>query len=151
LLLPLSTTAFLAFTNLSLLASYEGELHARFVMPWDNVLASITLLSSGQGSPIDAINLVATIGFGAMLFIVWKKLPREYGLYSLAMFFAPLFRMTTTQPLVSMDRYALALFPVFMLWGIWGKNSWVNRAVVYLSFPLQLYLSAQFVMWGWVG
>jgi len=67
------------------------------------------------------------------------------------MFLAPLFRMTTTQPLVSMMRYALAIFPVFILWGVWGKNAWVNRAIIYPSLLLQLYLSAQFVMWGWVG
>ncbi|MBI5029617.1 MAG: glycosyltransferase family 39 protein [Chloroflexi bacterium] len=153
LAIPFATLVFLAFTNLSLIASYEGELHARFVMPWDNVLASVALLTSGQGSPIDALNLVATIGFGIMLFVVWKtrSVPLEYSLYSIAMFFAPLLRMTTTQPLVSMDRYVLVMFPIFMLWGVWGKNSWVNRAVVYLSFPLQLYLSAQFILWGWVG
>jgi hypothetical protein len=86
-----------------------------------------------------------------MVLAVWRVLPREYGLYALAMYLAPLFRMTTAQPLVSMDRYALAIFPVFVLWGVWGKHAWVNRAFVYLSFPLQLYLSAQFVLWGWVG
>jgi len=71
--------------------------------------------------------------------------------YALLMYLAPLFRMTTLQPLVSMDRYVLAVFPVFIWLGARGQNAWVNRAVVYLSFPLQLYLSAQFVLWGWVG
>ncbi len=151
LLIPLATAAFLAFTNLSLLSSYVGELHARFVLPWDNLAASIALLADGRASFIDALNLLTTLGFGAMIVAVWRALPREYGLYALAMYLAPLFRMTTTQPLVSMDRYALAIFPVFMLWGARGKNAWINRAVVYLSFPLQLFLSAQFVLWGWVG
>jgi hypothetical protein len=67
------------------------------------------------------------------------------------MFFAPLFRMTTSQPLVSMLRYVLVLFPVLILFGGWGRNAWVNRLFVYSSVPLQLFLSAQFVMWGWVG
>ena len=151
LLIPLATVAFLAFTNLSLLASYTGELHARFVLPWDNLAASAAFLASGKGSLIDALNLLTTLGLGALLVAVWRKPPREYGLYAIAMFLAPLFRMTTTQPLVSMMRYALAIFPVFMLWGAWGKNAWVNRAIIYPSLLLQLYLSAQFVMWGWVG
>jgi hypothetical protein len=151
LLIPLATLAYLAFTDLSLLSNYVGELHARFVLPWDNFIASIALLASGRASFVDALNLLTAIGFGAMMVMVWRGLPREYGLYALAMYCAPLFRMTTTQPLVSMDRYALAIFPVFMLWGARGKNVWVNRAVVYLSFPLQLFLSAQFVIWGWVG
>jgi len=151
LLIPLATAAFLAFTNLSLLSSYVGELHARFVLPWDNLGASIALLASGRASVVDGLNLLTTLGFGAMVLAVWRALPREYGLYALAMYLAPLFRMTTAQPLVSMDRYALAIFPVFVLWGVWGKHTWVNRAVVYLSLPLQLYLSAQFMLWGWVG
>jgi hypothetical protein len=50
-----------------------------------------------------------------------------------------------------MSRYALEIFPAFILWGAWGKHSWVNRAILYLSFPLNLYLSAQFLIWGWVG
>ena len=151
LAIPLATLIFLAFTNLSLLNAYEGELHARFVTPWENIFASLNLSASGQGSFIDAFNLVTTIGLIAMLLVIWKKLPIEYTLYSLMMLLAPLFRMTTTQPLVSMARYALALFPMFIVWGGWGKNAWVNRAIVYLSFPMQLYLSAQFILWGWVG
>ncbi len=151
LLIPFATAAFLAWTNLSLLTSYTGELHARFVLPWDNLAASVAQLASGRGSLIDALNLLTTLGLGALLVAVWQKLPREYGLYAVAMFLAPLFRMTTTQPLVSMMRYALAIFPVFILWGGWGKNAWVNRAIIYPSLLLQLYLSAQFVMWGWVG
>jgi hypothetical protein len=151
LLIPLATLAYLAFTNLSLLSNYIGELHARFVFPWDNFIASIALLASGQASSVDVLNLLTTIGFGAMMIAVWRALPHEYGLFALAMYCAPLFRMTTTQPLVSMDRYALAVFPVFMVWGAWGKHAWGNRAIVYLSFPMQLFLSAQFVLWGWAG
>jgi hypothetical protein len=151
LLIPVITVAFLVLTNFALLTIYEGQLHARFVMPWENIGVAITLLASGRGSFIDALNLLATLGIGAMLVVVWEKMPLEYTLYALVMWLAPLFRMTTTQPLVSMVRYALALFPMFVVWGAWGKNTWVNRAIVYLSFPLNLYLSAQFVMWGWVG
>ena len=149
--IPLATFVFLALTNLSLIRAYEGELHARFVLPWDNMAALLNLVMSGQASFVDLLNLAITAGTGVMLFALWKKLPGEYVLYALAMWLAPLFRMTTTQPLVSMARYALALFPMFILLGIWGKHAWVNRAVVYLSFPLQLYLSAQFILWGWVG
>jgi hypothetical protein len=151
MLIPLATLAFLAYTNLSLIASYEGELHARFVLPWDNVLACLTLFQTGKGSFIDGLNLLATLGFGAMLIAVWRKLPCEFAFYALLMFCAPLFRMTTLQPLVSMDRYVLAIFPAFMWLGARGQNAWLNRAMVYLSFPLQLYLCAQFILWGWVG
>jgi len=151
LLIPLATLAFLAYTNLALLASYEGELHARFVLPWENLAAALALIVDGRASFIDGLNVLATLGFGALLIAIWRAVPREYAVYALLMYLAPLFRMTTLQPLVSMDRYVLAIFPVFIWLGARGQNAWVNRAVVYLSFPLQLYLSAQFVLWGWVG
>ena len=133
------------------MSSYVGELHARFVLPWENFAAAIGLLASGRASFVDGLNLAVAVLFGGLLIAIWKKLPLEYVLFAGAMYLAPLFRMTTTQPLVSMDRYALAILPAFILLGKWGKNSWINRAVVYLGFPLQLYLSAQFVLWGWVG
>ena len=151
LLIPTATFAFLWYSNLSLLQSYQGELHARFVLPWENVWAAVALILQQQASLADIGNLIVTLLFGAMLIPVWRNLPREYALYALLMFFAPLFRMTTMQPLVSMLRYVLVLFPVFMLWALWGKNVWVNRAVIYVSFPLSLYFSAQFWLWGWVA
>lgn len=150
-LIPLATLAFLAFTNLSLLSSYERELHARFVMPGENIRVALALMVEGRASFIDGLNWLTTLGLGAMLLAIWRTLPHEFTFYALLMYLAPLFRMTTTQPLVSMDRYALAIFPAFILWGAWGKNAWVNRAIVYIALPLQLYLSAQFVLWGWVG
>ncbi|MBI3741402.1 MAG: hypothetical protein HY257_06565, partial [Chloroflexi bacterium] len=48
-------------------------------------------------------------------------------------------------------RYVLVMFPVFLLWAKWGARAWVNRAMVYASFALQLFFSAQFFLWGWVG
>ena len=150
-LIPLATVSFLAFTSLSLISTYEGTLHARFVSPWGNILAAASLVLGGKGSMVDALNLVFTLWLIAMLVPVWRKLPIEYFLYTLSMLVAPMLRMTTTQPLVSMMRYALAVFPVFMVLGYWGENKRVNRIIVYLSLLLQLYLSAQFILWGWVG
>lgn len=150
-LIPLATASFLAFTNLSLISTYERTLQARFVSPWENILASVALLSCGGGGVVDALNLVFTLGLIAVMFPIWRKLPPEYFLYSILMLVAPMLRMTTTQPLVSMMRYALAIFPAFMVFGLWGGNKWGNRVIMYLSLSLQLYLSAQFILWGWVG
>ena len=55
------------------------------------------------------------------------------------------------KPLFSFSRYALAFFPMFMIFGAAGHNPWVNRLIVYPSLALYLYLSGQFFMWGWVA
>ncbi|MBI4675647.1 MAG: hypothetical protein HY741_28720 [Chloroflexi bacterium] len=150
-LMPLALVGFLLFNNLTLLSSYEGELHARFVTPWENIAASLAVIYQGRASQADWLNIAATVLFGAMCIVVWRKLPRALGLYTVLMFLAPLLRMTTTQPLVSMVRYVAVLFPVFIVWGMWGRNRWVERAIVYPSIALSLYLSAQFFVWGWVA
>ena len=149
--IPFATLTFLGFSNLSLINTYQATLHATFVFPWENIWATISILLHGNGGIVDALNLIATLGLIGMMLPVWKKLPFEYTLYSLLMLIAPMLRMTTTQPLVSMTRYALAVFPVFIVLGMWGKNPWVNRVILYTSVLLQLYLSAQFILWGWVA
>lgn len=151
LLIPLATLSFLGYTSISLIETYESTLNARFVLPWENIWAALSLLASGRGVWIDALNLVVTLFLIGMMFATWKKLPGEYVLYSALMLLAPLLRMTTTQPLVSMARYALVIFPVFLVLGVWGENRWAHRAILYGSILLQMYLSAQFFLWGWVG
>jgi hypothetical protein len=149
--IPLTTLGFFLYTRGSFFHAYQDKLYAKFTLPWNNLWASISLLAGGSGGPIDALNLIITVLLCGMLVLVWRKLPLELTVYSLLMFIAPMFRMTTTQPLVSMSRYALVVFPIFIVFGSAGRNPWVNRAVLYLSLPLQMYLSAQYFLWGWVA
>jgi hypothetical protein len=67
------------------------------------------------------------------------------------MLLAPLFRMNNQQPLVSIFRYVLVLFPLFCSLGKWSERPWVNRLIVSAAFLTTLYLSAQFFSWGWVA
>lgn len=151
LLVPVASFSYVAASNSSLIANYQDKLHASFVLPWDNLGAAVTLIGQGRASVPDVLNLAATLFFAGMCAVVWANLPRQFGLYTFGMFLAPLVRMTTQQPLVSMTRYVLVLFPAYLVLANWGKNRWINRAVVYLSLPLNLYLSAQFFLWGWVA
>ena len=111
----------------------------------------MNLLAHRQLSIVDGFNLLITILFGCLSVVIWFKLPRELGLYSFLMLLAPLFGLNEGQPFVSMARYVLVIFPAFILLGQWGRNPWMNRLILYSSFPLALYFSAQFWMWGWVG
>ena len=52
----------------------------------------------------------------------------------------------------SVVRHTVELFPMFFLLGRWAEHgAWRNRLVVYPSVLLWLWLSGQFVLWGWVG
>ena len=150
-LILLSSLGFLLYTRLSLIGMYQSTLNAIFVWPWMNIWTAIERLLTRQGTLIDLFNLLVTMFFGILCVVAWFKLPREWFFYSIAMFGAPLFRMTTVQPLVSMSRYVLVLFPLFCLLGKWGEKPGGNRVIVYTGFLAALYFSAQFFSWGWVA
>jgi len=156
LIVPLGAVLFIAYQHLilgsgPLLSTYQTDLYAQFVSPWNNIIATCQEILSPEGSFINVINLSLAGVFLAMTALSFRGLPREYGIYMVVAIFALMIRRTTLQPLVSMSRYVLVLFPAFMMWGRWGKNPRVQRLVVYPGVALLLYLSGQFAMWGWVA
>ncbi len=129
----------------------EPSLNARLVSPWENYFYALQTLVSGHFIAADVLNWAVTTIFIVLLVIGWRKLPMTYSLFAAASLVVLTLRLVETQPLNSMSRYALTLFPVFLLLGKWGENAWVQRAVIYSSFALTLYASAQFFLWGWIG
>jgi hypothetical protein len=81
----------------------------------------------------------------------WKRIPVEYDLYTIFSIFIILIRIVDTQPLISMSRYSLLLFPSLYALSLAGENPWLRRAIVYSSILLNLYLCGQFFIWGWVA
>ncbi len=153
-LIPLGSVSFLLYQNslgVSLFDVYQSHLHAQFVLPWDNVIATAKKILSPEGSFINVVNLIMTFVFLAMTITSFRALPLTYSLYMVLTILVLLLRRTTAQPLVSMSRYVLTLFPAFIIWGRWGENPWVNRLIVYPSIALLIYLCGQFAIWGWVA
>ena len=129
----------------------ETNLHARLAPPWDNYISAVQTFASGRFISADVLNLVVTTLCVVILIVGWRRLPVVFDLYAAASLVILTMRLVETQPLNSMSRYVLTLFPVFIVLGQWGENPWARRAIVYSWFALAFYLSAQFVMWGWVG
>jgi hypothetical protein len=129
----------------------EAEWHARLVPPWETYGYALHTLLSGRFTFIDFLNWIVATLFIILLVIGWRKIPLEYNLYVAFSLLIILVRIVDTQPLISMSRYSLTLFPSFFLLGRAGENPWMRRLIVYLFIPLNLYLSAQFFSWGWVG
>jgi len=129
----------------------EPEWHARLTMPWETYWYAVQTLLSGRYTFIDALNwAVATLSI-CLLIAGWRKVPLEYNLYTAFSLLIILIRIVETQPLISISRYALTLFPAFFVLGLAGENPWIRRLILYTFIPLNLYLSAQFFLWGWVA
>jgi hypothetical protein len=129
----------------------EANLHARMVFPWETVLYSVRYIFDGSGGYIDVLNLVTFLSFSVLLVMYWKKFPIEYALFSAASILIFSARWVDTQPLNSMIRYLLTVFPIFFLLGRFGENKWVNRLIFLGFLGLNLFLCGQFFLWGWVA
>ncbi|HUI90237.1 MAG TPA: hypothetical protein VLX61_16075 [Anaerolineales bacterium] len=135
----------------SIIPLTEGSLYARLALPWDNFVYAFHVLMAGSRSYIDALNLLVSLLFLALIIMGWKYIPPEYNLYLVATYLILTMRVVETQPLNSMLRYVLTLFPSFYVLGIWGKRPIVHRLILYPCVVLLLFLTAQFWMWGWVA
>ena len=117
---------------------------------WNMVEAAVRILH-GQLVAENLIELAFTLFSIVLTYFIWKKLPRLYGVYAVTLMLLFLTRLGSPQPLVSMARYAIEIFPAFMVLAAWGRRPWINRLILYLSWLGLLFFSAEFAIWGWVG
>jgi len=136
----------------SVLPISEANLHARQVFPWENYWYGLQVVFSGRSTLIDLLNLIFTSIFAWLIVMGWRKIPFSLNLYSVASLLVFSSRLVETQPLNSMIRYVITLFPCFVLLAIYGReNQVVHRVIIYTCLLLSMYLSAQFWLWGWVA
>ena len=129
----------------------ESEWQARLAPPGGSYLYAIRTIISGNATFIDILNFgIATI-FLILIIVGWKKIPIEYNLYTVFNLLIISIRIVETQPLNSMLRFSLTLFPAFFILGFAGENPILRRVIIYTSILLNLYLSGQFFIWGWVA
>jgi len=119
--------------------------------PGLNILETVRRISIGQMVGENSFELLFTLGFIVFTILIWRKLPRIYGLYAASLMFLFMIRMGSPQPLISNMRYTFEIFPVFFLFARWGDKPAIHRVILYLSWLGLLFFGAQFAIWGWVG
>jgi hypothetical protein len=129
----------------------ESDWHARLVPPWETYWYAVETILSGNATFIDILNWVIVTLFIILLVWGWRKIPLEYNLYAAFSLLIMLIRIVDTQPLISMSRYSLTLFPAFFALSLTAENAVLRRVIIYTSILLNLYLSGQFFIWGWVA
>ena len=102
-------------------------------------------------SESNLIELVATIFLLAVAVAAFRALPLAYSAYLAAGVILPLWSPSAVHPLMSMHRFALALFPAFIVLAIVGKWRPAHIAWVVLSTILLAFFTIQFASWHWVA
>jgi Mannosyltransferase (PIG-V) len=103
------------------------------------------------GAGLNLEQLVYAVALIALGVLAWRMLGAAYGIFVLASLALPLSDPVPGTPLLSMPRFALGVFPVFIVLGLLGSRPRVNTALMALL-PLLLGINlARWVLWIWVA
>lgn len=118
-----------------------------FFPPWD-VVAAAWHWAVDRADPLQFLNLVALIVFGALLLVAAKRLPFAYTLFALPQFILLATRIQPT-PLTSTTRYVLVLFPAFVIVALipWRRVrlAWAIVSILFLAILLREFQTGTFV------
>ena len=112
---------------------------------------------AAPGSPTVAashnLELLAFLAAAVPLIVLTlRRLPGAYGLYVLAALALPLSYPVTGQPLMSLPRFLLVLFPLQLAGGAWlAEHPRARRPLLAGSATLMVVFLAQFATWHWVA
>lgn len=122
-----------------------------FMSPWQfaSTLVSFTLTNS-----VDFIHWIdIAVLILACIVTVWcfKKLPFSVSIYQLSALVFIVFTGDVANPISSISRYVLIMFPVFFFIGYQTQNKLIRMGVFELCVILQILLTGYFFLWGFVG
>lgn len=102
-------------------------------------------------SESNLIELVATIFMIVVAIAAFRLLPLAYSAYLAAGIILPLWSPSAVHPLMSMHRFALALFPIVIVLALISKWRPVHAIWMVVSALLLAFFTIQFASWFWVA
>lgn len=94
--------------------------------------------------------IFAFLGLGFLAYAV-RRLPLEYWAYSVVLFALPLFSPSTIHPLMSVPRFLVVLFPIFIGLALLTERRWLFPVILIPSATVMAALVVQFSTWFWVS
>ena len=118
--------------------------------PWASVANTFTKIAHAH-APQTIANQSLELAFTAIMLVAvalgLRRLRLSYTVYMALSIIIPM----STGSLMSMPRFALVLFPMFALFGLWGARQSFNNAYVAFSLPLLGLFTVLFADWYWVA
>lgn len=116
---------------------------------------ALLFLSPSAGPSLEAsntLNLAFLVFAIAAIWVSFFILPPGLSVYAAILTLLPILTPSPSLPLMSMPRFALGAFPIFLVLGFLLSRSKVGSAVWFaLCIPLAIALTALFVTWRWVA
>ncbi len=115
---------------------------------WTTLTSALTRANFAQGNAYDLF--ITLLFIPIALYTLWRVRP-GYSLYGLALFILPLFSPSAVHALVSIPRFVIVMFPLFIALAMLLRNRWLFGAVLVLSVAQFAALLIQFGTWFWVA
>ena len=161
-LIPLGLAAYMVFLYITkgnpfLFASQEASSgwHRHLSLPWAGIFSDTGALFNTHGPVTGYTQNVLDLAFTLIPLIVlaigWRRLPLHYTLFALGVALFTLAFPKSIEPLTSLPRYMLILFPVAALLAQWGKRERFHQTVLAFSLSLLALNSVLFILHYWVA
>jgi hypothetical protein len=115
-------------------AIYHPTLYGPFTASAENVLLCLVLLLAG-----------------ALLVLCLRRLPLAYGAYAAVTLAVCLSSPRGANPLGSLDRFVLTIFPLWMAAGAWVAKHRLERVAVAVGSILLIFYTVQFSSWSFIA
>lgn len=130
----------------------KGYLGAAHVVTHDGFSHLSVLLWQNNAGLTSLINLVVLAVAVALTALAWRRLAAPYTAYAVLALIFLLSNPDTRQPLMSLPRFALVVFPLFMaLAACTERRPLIRALVVGVCLVGLAWLTARFVLFAWVA
>jgi hypothetical protein len=95
--------------------------------------------------------LAALVLFAVLTAVAWRRFGAPYGLFSALSLAIPLSMPSERWPLLSLPRFGLVIFPLFLALATIGRNPRAHTAIVAVSALFLGVAVSQWALWQWVA
>ena len=104
-----------------------------------------------RAATINLENLAFLVLFAVLTVVAWRRFGAPYGLFAALSLAVPLSVPSERWPLLSLPRFGLTIFPLFLALALIGGRPRIHTAIVGLSSLLLGVAVVQWALWQWVA